>query len=141
MPLRNMAVVAAEPPADDVENPGEALLERIRFGLEALGHAVGPALDEAYCWLAEVEVEGHGCELRVGWTGDEWLVTYDPPPVGPFPRLRRWLGGDDPIARSERIGHRFARDLHTVLAALGPVRWFTPDDHRPGVPGAETPDA
>jgi len=139
MSLRTMAVLGFEPPDDETENPGEELLERIRFGLDALGHQVGPALDEAYCWLADVTVDDHECQLRVGWTGDEWLVTLDPPPVGPFPRLRRWLGRDDPIEISERIGHRFARDLHTVLGALGPVRWFSPDEHRPGVAGAEGP--
>lgn len=134
-----MAVVSFAPPDEEGgDNPGEALLSRILFGLESMGHEVSPPGDEEYCWAAEVVVDGASCEVRAGWTGDEWLVTLDPPPVGPFPRLRGLLGAD-PRARSQEVAQRFAADLHDVLGAIGRVRWYTPDDHRPGHSGAATP--
>ena len=138
MTLRTMAVVAFDAPAPDEARPGRELLERIRFGLGSFGHPIGEAEDDVFAWVTEVVVDEQSTLVRVGWTGDEWLVTLDPPPVGPVPRLRGLLG-EDPREASERAARHLAADLHAVLGAIGAVRWYTPDEHRPGGRGHPTP--
>ena len=139
MTVRTMAVVSFRPPDENARRPGAELLERIRFGLGAFGHDVGPAEDDVFCWVAEVAIDEQRCLVRVGWTGDEWLITIDPPAIGPFPRLRGLLGSDDPREAAAQATRKLAVDLHAVLGGIGVVRWHDPDEHATGAPGHEGP--